>query len=248
MSLINEDLKLKILKGNPILLQKTNAFFIHRTINEVIDFTYSEFLKIITLFNMSNEEIQKESGIPMMTTFMYLLIIYSSNNYSSLIDSALKFFINAENVVSDMENKQFIFSCGNVTDIVLNEEGFKEILEYINIIYNGTFLEKEQDLSDAERRMKEKFDRKRREREAAKRNSGTGNVGFSDMIGGFAVRNYNFDFKRVLELPYYTFFFLLRKLRKYDDYELQLKARLAGADIKEDLQYWISGDEDENDK
>ena len=50
------------------------------------------------------------------------------------------------------------------------------------------------------------------------------------MIGGYIVRNYSMTLKDVMELPYYTFFFLLKKLKNYDDYDIQLKAMLAGAE------------------
>ena len=247
MNSISEDLKLKILKGSPILLQKTNGFFIHRTIGEIIDYTYTDFLKTVQLFSMSDEEIQEDMPIPGMSTFFYFLLnINNDTIFSSLIKRGFNFFIGAENIHINIENKTLLFSYNNIDNIELNEEGFKEIVEYINIVYNGTIVEEERtDLSEAEKRMKEKFDRLRKEREAAKKYDGNEHVAFSDMLGGFTVRNYNFDFQKVLELPYYTFFFLLRKLRKYDDYELQLKARLAGADVKEELHHWLSGDEED---
>lgn len=244
MNSISENLKLKILKGSPILLEKTNCFFIHRTIGEIIDFDYVEFLRIVQLFVIPNSEIEKTMPIPGITTFFYFLLTLNNNSdFSLLIQKGLNFFLDAENITVDMEKRILIFSYHGIDNIELNEEGFNEIVNYISIIYNGEFLQEEQDLSEAEKRMKEKFDRKRREREAAKKHSDT--VNFSDMLGGFTVRNYNFDFEKVLKLPYYTFFFLLKKLRKYDDYELQLKARLAGADIKEELHHWLSGDDEE---
>ena len=227
-------------------MEKTNCFFIHRTISEIIDFDYIEFLRIIQLFVIPNSEIQKTMPIPGMTTFLYFLLTLNNNtDFSLLIQKGLNFFLDAENISVDMEKKVIIFSYHGIDNIELNESGFEEIVNYVSVIYNGEFLEEEQDLSEAERRMKEKFDRKRREREAAKKYDNSNSVNFSDMIGGFTVRNYNFDFEKVIKLPYYTFFFLLKKLRKYDDYELQLKARLAGADIKEELHHWLSGDDEE---
>ena len=247
MNLVNEDLKLKILKGDPILLKKTNGFFIHRTIGEIIDYEYTEFLKIVQLFLTSNKEIQENMPIPGISVFFYFLLVLNNNSeLSSMIENGFNFFIGAEKLIPDMENKKIIYSYKDVDNIELNEEGFNEIIEYIRLIYNGSFVEEEQDLSEAERRMKEKFDRKRREREAAKKYDNSDKVNFSDMLGGFTVRNYNFDWFKVMKLPYYTFFFLLKKLRKYDDYEVQLRVRLAGADVKEELHHWLSGDDDED--
>lgn len=247
MNLINEDLKLKILKGTPILLKKTNGFFIHRTIGEIIDYTYSEFLKVLQLFLISDKEIQENMPIPGMNVFLYFLItLNNKSELSSMIESGFNFFIGAENIIPDMENKKIIYSYKDINNIEINEDGFNEIVDYIKIIYNGTFINEEQDLSEGERRMKEKFDRRRREREAAKKYDNSDKVNFSDMLGGFTVRNHNFNWKNVINLPYYTFFFLLKKLRKYDDYEVQLRVRLAGADVKEELHHWLSGDDDED--
>lgn len=248
MNSISEDLKLKILRGKPILLEKTNGFFIHRTIGEIIDYTYTEFLKNIQIFLIEDKEIQKDMPVPGMTTFLYFLLTLNNNSeFSNSIRNGFNFFIGAENIRPDMENKQLLFDYGDIKDILLTQEGFIEIVNYIKIVYDGTFLEEEKDLSEAERRMKEKFDKKRKEREAAKKDKDGEHVAFSDMLGGFTVKNFNFDWYKVLELPYYTFFFLLKKLRVSDDYDLQLKASLAGADMKDKkLHHWLSGDFDED--
>lgn len=247
MNLTDEDLKLKILRGKPILLKKTNGFFIHRTVGEIIDFTYTDFLKTIQLFTMPDEEIQKTAPIPGMDLFMYFLLLLNNETVlSTTIRSGFNFLIGAENVVADMENKRFLFSYNKIDNIELTKEGFLEIIDYVKMIYNGTFLEEEQDLSNAEKRMKKKFDDARARREAAKGPDGS-KVNYSDMLGGFAVRNYNFNWFQVMDLPYYTFFFLLKKLRVYDDYDLQLKAGLAGADLKDkEIHHWLSGDFDDN--
>ena len=251
MNLIDENLKLKLIKGSPLLLKKTNAFFQHKTVGEIIDFDYTEFLKIFHFFTLSEEDIKGIIDFPGVTVFFYFLLLLNNNensDFSRLIQEGFNFFLGANNLKTDLENKILFFDYKEIKNIELNEEGFKELVNYINIVYNGNlFLEKdeEQDLSEAERRMKEKFDRLRREREAAKNKKG-GNTNFSDMIGGYIVRNYSMSLKDVMELPYYTFFFLLKKLKNYDDYDLQLKAMLAGADIKEELHHWISNTDDED--
>ena len=247
MNLIDEDLKLKILRGKPILLKKTNGFFIHRTVGEIIDFTYTDFLKIIQLFTMPDEEIQKTTPIPGMDLFMYfLLLLNNETTLSVIIRRGFNFFIGAENLIVDMENKLLLFSYNQLDNIELTKEGFLEIINYIKLIYDGTFLEEEQDLSDAEKRMKKKFDDARARREAAKGADGS-RVNYSDMLGGYAIRNYNFNWFQVMDLPYYTFFFLLKKLRVYDDYDLQLKAGLAGVDMKDKkIHHWLSGDFDDD--
>lgn len=250
MNLIDENLKLKLIKGSPLLLKKTNAFFQHKTVGEIIDFGYTDFLKIFHFFTLSKDDLKDVIDFPGMTTFFYFLLLLNNNensDFSQIIQNGFDFFIEASNLRPDLENRVLIFDYKEIQNVELTEEGFEELVNYINIVYNGSlFIQKdeEQDLSEAERRFKEKFDRLRREREAAKSKKG-GNTNFSDMIGGYIVRNSNMTLKDVMELPYYTFFFLLKKLKNYDDYDIQLKAMLAGADIKEELHHWISNTDDE---
>ena len=56
MNLIDENLKLKLIKGSPLLLKKTNAFFQHKTVGEIIDFGYTDFLKIFHFFTLTEED------------------------------------------------------------------------------------------------------------------------------------------------------------------------------------------------
>ena len=178
MNLIDENLKLKLIKGSPLLLKKTNAFFQHKTVGEIIDFDYTEFLRIFHFFTLSEEDLLGNEEIPGMTVFFYFLLLLNNDNksnFSQLIQTGLNFFLGATNLKVDLEKRLLFFDYKEVKDIELNEEGFKELVEYVNIVYNGNlFIEKdeEQDLSEAERRMKEKFDRLRKEREAAKNKKG----------------------------------------------------------------------------
>ena len=51
MNLIDENLKLKILRGKPLLLEKTKGFFIHRTIGEIIKqvFLWKKYIKVFLM-------------------------------------------------------------------------------------------------------------------------------------------------------------------------------------------------------
>lgn len=249
MNLIDEDLKLKIITGKPILLKNSNCFFQHRTIEEVIDFGLTEFLKIVNLFTLSDEDIQENFQFPIDNFFYLLLNLNNNTQLSSLIEKGFYFFIGATNLQPNLENKVLSFSYKELNNIEINKESFEEIVYYIQIVYNGN-NEKEDDdknLSEAERRMKEKFKKKKREREKAKAKSGEVTTYFSDLIGGFISKNTNMGFKEVMELPYYTFYFLLDKLKNTDNYEFQLRAMLAGADMKDKpLHHWLEGHKDDD--
>lgn len=254
MNLVNEDLKLKLITGDPILLNKSNVFFYHRTIREVIQYGYIDFLRTIQLFKYSDNDIQEFAEIPGMSAFLYFLILLNNNSPTSLLmRQGLSFFIGANKVETDMEKQVLICSCKGIDNIEINKEGFEEITEYINLVYNGNFKEEDEDdsnLSEAERRMKEKFKRLKKMREAAKARSGDNEEisQFSDQLGGFWARNGNMRWSDILDLPYYTFYFLLKKLRIVDDYDIQLRAMMAGASIDKELHHWLMGDNDEDEK
>lgn len=243
MNLINENLKLKIISGKPILLKKINCFFIHRTIEEIIDFGLEDFYRIIQLFELSNKELEETFNFPMDNFFYLLLNLNNHTQLSSLIEQGFFFFIGITDIKVDLENKIMSCSYKEVNNIEINQEGFNEIVEYIDIIYEGNKLQEEDDdsnLSEAERRMKEKFKKAKLAREKAKAKK-EGNTQFSDLIGGFWSKS-NMTWEEVLHLPYYTFYFLLERLKITDNYETQLRCMLAGADMKDKpLHHWLEG-------
>lgn len=243
MNLINENLKLKIISGKPILLEKINCFFIHRTIEEIIDFGLEDFYRVIQLFELSDKELKKSFEFPMDNFFYLLLNLNNHTQISSLIEKGFFFFIGLENIQVNLEERKIIGSYNNLEGIEVNQEGFKEIIKYIDIIYEGNKLQEEDDdsnLSEAERRMKEKFKKAKLAREKAKAKK-EGTTQFSDLIGGFWSKS-NMSWEDVLHLPYYTFYFLLERLKITDNYETQLRCMLAGADMKDKpLHHWLEG-------
>ena len=243
MNSINENLKLKLIGGKPILLKKVNCFFIHRTIEEIIDFGLEDFYKVIQLFNLSNKDLEDIFNFPMDNFFYLLLNLNNHSELSSLIEKGFLFFIGMTNISVDLENKILFGTYENIDNIEINQEGFNEITEYINIVYEGSRLQEEDDdsnLSEAERCMKEKFKKAKLAREKAKAKK-QGVTQFSDLIGGFWSKS-NMSWKEVLNLPYYTFYFLLERLKITDNYETQLRCMLAGADMKDKpLHHWLEG-------
>ena len=243
MNSINENLKLKLIGGKPILLKKVNCFFIHRTIEEIIDFGLEDFYKVIQLFNLSNKDLEDIFNFPMDNFFYLLLNLNNHSELSSLIEKGFLFFIGMTNISVDLENKILFGTYENIDNIEINQDGFNEITEYINIVYEGSKLQEEDDdsnLSEAERRMKEKFKKAKLAREKAKAKK-QGVTQFSDLIGGFWSKS-NMSWKEVLNLPYYTFYFLLERLKITDNYETQLRCMLAGADMKDKpLHHWLEG-------
>ena len=247
MNLIADDLKLKILSGKPILLEKINCFFIHRTIEEIIDFGLENFYKVIQLFKISDKDLNNFLDIPINNFFYLLLNISNKSNLSSLIERGFYFFIGIENIQVNLEDKKIICSYQDLNNIEINQEGFDEIIKYIDIIYDGDKLQEKDDdsnLSEAERLMKEKFKKAKLAREKAKAKKG-GLTQFSDLIGGFWTKS-NMSWNEVLHLPYYTFYFLLERLKITDNYETQLRCMLAGADMKDKpLHHWLEGQSDD---
>ena len=243
MNSINDSLKLKIISGKPILLEKINCFFIHRTLEEIIDFGLEDFYRVIQIFKLSNKELEKTFNFPMDNFFYLLLNLNNQTQLSSLIEKGFLFFIGIDNIQVNMEQKIFTCSYKEINNIEINQDGFNEIIKYIDIIYEGNKLQEEDDdsnLSEAERRMKEKFRKAKLAREKAKAKK-EGTTQFSDLIGGFWSKS-SMSWEEVLHLPYYTFYFLLERLKITDNYETQLRCMLAGADMKDKpLHHWLEG-------
>lgn len=245
---MDENVKLKLLKGDPILLTKSNLFFFHRSLSEIVDYDYYEFLKTIQLFNLRQEDIQELlPTIHGLSVFSYfILMLQQESELSNLFRKGMEFFVGGTNVHGNAEKQLIYCDYGELENVEISQEGFNEILSYIILIYNGGDKPKEeQKLSAKEKKMKEKFEKLKRLREKTKLAEDSEEKSeLSDMIGGFLVRNSSMGFREVLALPYFTFFFLLKKLKNYDDYDLQLRAMLAGAEVHNDLRHWLMNTDD----
>ncbi len=246
---MDESLKLKLIKGTPILLQESNCFLYHRTVGEIINFGYSSFNSIVHLFTLSDEELYKFLAIPKLTVYTFFLSCFIQPNiYTEELRKGFQFFLNASEIAVDLEKEIFLLSIGEIERIEFGESSFNELSRQIGVMYNGESASSEEEdrrLNEQERKMKEKFRKLREAREKAKSRTEHSAISFSDLIGGFIVRNTSLSFEETMNLPYYTFFFLLKKLENYDNYDWQLRAILAGAKNDKEIHHWLENTDDE---
>lgn len=251
MSSIDESLKLKLLKGTPILLEHSNLFFIQRTIGEIIDFGYEKFLKLLGIIFISQEEIEKETQEPDLTPHLYFLAHCSLSHdtpISLLIKEGLQFLSDYEITGVNAEKGCFVGSVKGVADIELSEDGFEELLYFARIAYYGEYEQQNGDkekLSLQEREMRDKFDKLRKIRNEVKRKGDGKTISFSDLLCGFVSKSQSMSWQDTLNLTHYAFYFLLKKLKQVENYDLHLRALMAGAKSDSDeIPHWLDSDED----
>lgn len=245
---IDESLKLKLLKGTPILLNSCNLFFIQRTIGEIIDFGYEKFLSLLAILFVTKEEIKEETQEPDLTPYLYFLAHCSletaDTSVSLRIKDGLHFLSDYKITSVDREKECFIGSVKGVENIELTEEGFEELLNLAKIAYYGDYQRAEEDeheLSPREKEMRNKFDKLRKLRDKAKQktNGRATASSFSDLLGGFVSKNPSMSWQDTMNLTHYGFYFLLRKLRQVEDYDLYLQAIAAGAKVNKEVPHWL---------
>lgn len=250
---IDESLKLKLLKGTPILLDTCNLFFIQRTIGEIIDFGYEKFLSLLATLFVTKEEVREETQESDLTPYLYFLahcsLTTADTSVSLRIKDGLRFLSDYQVTGVNKERECFIGSVKEIDNIELTEEGFEELLNLAKIAYYGEYQRAEEDeheLSPYEKEMRDKFDRLRKLRDKTKQKTPKRTSSFSDLLGGFVSKNPSLSWQDTMNLTHYGFYFLLRKLRQIEDYDLYLQAVAAGAKVSKEVPHWLEKEIDED--
>lgn len=243
---IDESLKLKLLKGTPILLDTCNLFFIQRTIGEIIDFGYEKFLSLLATLFITKEEVQEETQESDLTPYLYFLahcsLTTADTPVSLRIKDGLRFLSDYQVTSIDKEKECFIGIVKGIDNVELTEEGFEELLSLAKIAYYGEYQRAEEDeheLSPHEKEMRDKFNRLRKLRDKTKQKEPKRTSSFSDLLGGFVSKNPSLSWQDTMNLTHYGFYFLLRKLRQVEDYDLYLQAIAAGAKVDKEVPHWL---------
>ena len=158
------------------------------------------------------------------------------------IKDGLRFLSDYQVTGIDKEKECFIGNVKGIDNVELTEEGFEELLNLAKIAYYGEYQRAEEDeheLSPREKEMRDKFDRLRKLRDKTKQKTPKRTSSFSDLLGGFVSKNPSLSWQDTMNLTHYGFYFLLRKLRQIEDYDLYLQAVAAGAKVDKEVPHWL---------
>ena len=245
---------LKFLRGTPVLLDDICAVY-PATVGEIIDIGYDVFQKYlgaITATKPDNILIKGEkeftSFLQKLTNFQYILFLATMDKeIQTTLKDSFRFFCHEEIIIS-LEAEQIII--GPIEEQhIITEDKFYELQHLIRCMYFLEDIEDEsliisQDEDPRVKAIKEKIARDNKKREEIRRKQaaleGEADIKLSDLIGSVTLNDCGLNIANIWNITYYAFHDQLRRMGWRDQFNINHRAALAGAKMKDgQLKHWI---------
>ena len=261
MNLTDSDV-LKFLHGTPVLLDDICAVY-PPTLGEIADIGYDTFQKYLGTIIMEKPtsidikgEPQFAAFLKTLTNFRYILFLATMDKeVEEVLKSSFRFFCHEE-IFLCFETEQIIM--GPIEEQhILNEAKFYDLQQIIRCMcfleeINGQSLRIADDEDPRVRAIKEKILRDNRKREELRRKKAAANgdseLKFSDLVGSLTLNDCGLNILNIWDITYYAFHDQLKRMGWRDQFNINHRAALAGAKMKDDqLKHWIRSINNSND-
>ena len=246
---LTDDEILKFQKGTPVFLDDICAVY-SVTLGEIIDLGYTKFQEYLSIITANKPTQLKNSELSQildkLSDFEYILMMVSIDRVSNeTMKQAFKFFTH-ETISFSLEPAQIVVGPLQEKHI-LTEEKFYELQTLIRRAYflqvEGQEIIINKNDSPSVKALKQKIRQGRAKvrKAKAKESSQKGmDLRFSDLIGSFTLNNCNVNAINVYNMTYYMFHDQLKRMGWRDQYNINTRAAMAGAKIKQaQLKHWM---------
>lgn len=239
-------LRLKLLSGQPIEIDKALGSLKPLTLKEIIEHGYSEYfvklniilMEVSDLLDSESEEYTKfiEAGV----TAFDIMVKMGGEEMAQEFEKALTLFFGTD-VKVDSELHVVTIGFGHNTKMIHREnfDKVREVIKWQNGINKfGEDNSPKAEDSEAVKRIKEKI-QKGKESLAKVKSEEENDFDISDIISAVSTKSNSINKLNVFDLTIYQLYDEFRRLETVDQYQIGIQSMLAGAkDVK--LKHWSS--------
>lgn len=241
-----EDLNLRLLSGEPIEIESV-GFLYPLTLKQISKMGLTNYYKFLNALCFRLEDLDLDVTKENNDISQYEIIVSNSmrnSSYRDFILMSLALFFN-ENVYFYCDDILAFFYIGSLTEgrIIdkLKYEKIKHILELQNNIKDN---EKEENSNPDDDRVKEALEKLKKAKEKvnkAKRNNNEDYLTLSDLVSILSANGNNLNIINVWDLNMYQFNNQFTRMQMIEEYDINIRSILAGADKKDiELKHWMS--------
>jgi hypothetical protein len=239
------DLKLRLLGGIPIEVDKGVGRIKPLTVREIVDYGYTDYLMRLHFFTLELKDIidADMSSEEFDITVFDIIVQNGNDDIKSELENALRLFLNEDRVEIDKEEHVVVIGEGdNVRYIDRdNFDNVREVIKWQNCI-NKFSEEDDSDNSndsDAVKRIKERLKQSKEALKQAKQEADEegGDIDLSDIISAVSSKSNSLNKINVYDLTLFQLYDEFKRLELIEQYDIGIKSMLAGAkDVK--LKHW----------
>ena len=245
----NLDLKLKLLGGVPIEVDKGVGSIKPLTVRDIIAYGYTEYLMKLHFLTLELKDFIGEedaSDNPLGLTTFDVLVHYGNDDMKSELENSLMLFFDGERV--EIDDDEHIIKIGTDEDDIrfIDRDNFdkvREVIKWQNVINKFSEDDEDEDNpneSEAVKKIKARLKQNREAVEKAKREAEAeegSELDISDIISAVSSKSNSLNKINVLDLTLYQLYDEFKRLELIEQYDIGIQSMLAGAkDVK--LKHW----------
>lgn len=239
------DLKLKLIAGVPIEVDKGVGKIRPLKIKEIIDYGYTEYLMRLHFLNLNINDLIDENAINdgLNLNVFDVMVHYGNDDIKSELENALMLFFEGEKVFIDDEKHIIEIGSGEMVRYIDrdNFDSVREVIKWQNCInrFGDDSNSQGNKESDAVRRIKEKLNASKKMVEQAKKENANDEDGIDlfDIISSISTKSNSLNKLKVFNLTLFQLYDEFKRLELIEQYDIGIKSMLAGAkDVK--LKHW----------
>ena len=251
---------LKCLSGSPVFLEDVCAIYPAK-LREIVEVGYDNFNQYLQILTMEKPVLEKKEESELvnflnnLSDFQYFLIMTSMDDeVHQKAKEAFRFFIH-ESVTFSLEPAQIVVGPLQEKHLI-TEEMFYSLRQILKRMYwleqeGEEIIIYEDDLPHVKNlKLQMKKNRERVAKAKAKKRQQEGSdVKTSDLFASVAVGNCGLNIENIWNITYYAFHDQLKRMGWRDQFNINNRAALAGAKVKESqLKHWIKSIASDNNK
>lgn len=238
------DLKLKLLSGVAIEVDKGAGRIEPLTMRELIDFGYSDYLMRLHFLTLEmNDLVQDGFDNELGFNTFDIMVHYGNNDTGSDLENSLSLFFKESRVFIDKDNH--IIEIGEGENMrIIDRDNFDKVREVIKL-QNCIKKLGEEDRnsgkkeSEAVRKIKEKLNKGKEIVDKVKKSNDEGgeDLDLADILSSVSSKSSSLNKINVFDLTLYQLYDEFKRLELIEQYNIAIKSMLAGAkDVK--LKHW----------
>lgn len=227
---IDMDLKIRLLHGLPIEIDDICRVFPVK-LSEVSLLGFSQYQKFLANLVADVEDFNSD-GIDLSQYSYWDILIHNisnnKNDYGYMILNALCFFLKEE-VFFSFDKKVFFVNKnidGEIVSKIIDQNIFEKIRYYLKI--QNCIENKKEKSKFSSKKAREIFEKMQKGRDALNKANGA-DVSFGDIISTISANSKTINIFNIWDLTIYVLYDQFYRMQMIEDYDINIKSLLAGA-------------------
>jgi hypothetical protein len=240
---LNLDVHLQLLSGMPMKVK--NAGEIRpKTIREVVEYGYTNYVNHLNLFTLYKEDFVKEEFLDKIEFGIFdLMLGVGEKEFLEYLKESIEYFLNQRFFFS---TKRLALVSYDNDDVIITSENYEELRNVIRWQSGITQSSKDKAVAfknERAKRIYERLNKTKEEVQKYKQTEDDKDLDIADIISAISSKSFSLNKFNVFDLTFYQLYDEFKRLDLIDSYQVTIQALMQGAK-NVTLKHWTTNIKD----